>query len=163
MKNKKLMYILLPVTAIVWGLIIYKIISAVSSDEDFVNTNSIPPTIGTKDSIPVREITLLANYRDPFLGKPITKIDRTVNNTKRQLNIAPITVANVVPAAIWPQISYVGIIENKKKMSKVAILRIDNSELLLKEKDVSNNILVEKIYKDSIQLVFNKERKIFKK
>ena len=155
------MYILLPLTVIVWGLIIYKIISAVDNDEDIISRSHDSPSLALADTISLHEINLIANYRDPFLGKSIVKVNRPSISHNRQVNLTQVT--SVVAPIMWPQISYVGIIENKKKKTKVAILRIDNTEFLLKEKEISNNVLIEKILGDSIQVVFNKERKIFKK
>src|SRR6185369_15425411 len=101
MKSKRAVFILLLLVIIIWGLIAYRIYSTIKSDEispiknDFVNNfESVSPN---------EDFKLVANYRDPFLGK---LMDVNVTRSKAKVPVA------IIPLQ-WPEIKYKGIIKNQ--------------------------------------------------
>jgi hypothetical protein len=67
MKNKKMLFILIPGTLIVWGLIIYKIVANMNPDDNVVVARQ-STTISKNEEL-VDSFSINPSYRDPFLGK----------------------------------------------------------------------------------------------
>ena len=159
MKSKKTVYILLVVVAGIWGTLFYKIFSGLGGDNDIKsNTIQIPQTLIANSFSDT--FSLIANYRDPFLGKQLApKIVSdnppvTVNKTKSQ---------PVVNSSQWPAITYSGMVKNDNSNKTLALLFINGNSQTLKQGDLIENIEVVKIYRDSVLLKQGKEKKFFKK
>jgi hypothetical protein len=104
MKNKKNIFLLVPAVLLIWGIVGYKIYASLNSTNDvaIVDNNAIefrPEVI-----IEVEKFTINANYRDPFLGK-------LYNNAKKSSNLIK---KNVKPTAVFPVITYNGMISPKQ-------------------------------------------------
>lgn len=108
MKKKNVTYILVVSTVLLWGAIVYRIVSYTKND------NIIQP-IEDKRIQPMRNDTfdfgLMLNYRDPFLesDRKNTKTGQ-VRNTGREVTIH-------VPEP--PMFKFKGVIRNKKNMYAV--------------------------------------------
>ena len=80
MKNKKYIYLLIPLTIVIWGLIIYKIVSykgdGYESFKKEIKNNNTQDIIISDDTF-----SLFLNYPDPFLKQKELPIK---SNTKRQ-------------------------------------------------------------------------------
>jgi hypothetical protein len=168
MRNKKLLYLLLPITAIVWGLVIYKIMQSLdTTGEENYDIAEIKP-IETINVVP-DTFNLLLNYRDPFLAyRPTVRrnVSATFTMNKADLSISnfikpPEKAASVSTTATnpWPVIEYHGLIENSQNKSKVAMIHIDNAVHLMLEGHTTSGIKLTKILPDSIQVEFNKQKK----
>lgn len=71
-KNQKT-YVLLAMVLIIWGILGFKVVKGLGSNEPIPERNQIAQpyvakTAGKRDSI-----FISANYRDPFLGTPVKK------------------------------------------------------------------------------------------
>lgn len=142
MKNKKSIYVLIPVVLLIWGLVISKFISfsnpevSTTVKEDF---SLEPLTIKEKDSL-----VITVNYRDPFLGKmyvPV-KAKTNTNNVKGKINrIEPI---------VWPNVIYKGMVSDTKSKQKVFMLIINGQFYLMKEKDTEQDITLKSGNRESI-------------
>src|SRR5258708_1692147 len=103
MKNKKVVILLLVLTAGIWGTVIYRIFKTVhkkdrvqiKAAESKSNFSYLPDTF-----------SIVADYRDPFLGK------RAVMEVPKKTSSGPVKPkpAPVVNIIKWPAISYAGII-----------------------------------------------------
>jgi hypothetical protein len=155
MKNKKLLYILVPAVVIVWAAVAFSIFSHVhSSDTNFeeINLHVNSKTVKNDSS----GYQLIANYRDPFNAGMRTANEEDISEQERlnrlQKMNQPIT---------WPQIEYQGMIIHNKKW--VVLLKINNSNLIMKEGDEQFNIKLLKMYNDSVLLKYQKNNKVFVK
>jgi type II secretory pathway component PulC len=168
MKNKKLIYFLLPAAALVWGLIIYKVSAGLAGEEETIGRRLIKPKSSNSDQVLEDTITLIANYKDPFLVKGRSK------NFHRSLPLSAASVRPVRPVVQtpqqpvkeviqWPSIEYMGLIENKDAATRIVILHIAGKQYLLKEKESAEGVLLAKVEKDSLKVVFSKEIKFIKK
>lgn len=167
MKNKKLVYILLPVAVLVWGIILYRIIKAVdvSAEQD-----PYKPHLKEVPGKPVAKqdtFQLILGYRDPFLprrkaAKVEVKRSALTASAQKQRSQPHATQSVVIPVQ-WPAVSYQGFVENKRTKTKIAMLKIGEHDQLLDEGDVALGIKVLSVYADSIQLSFGKEVKFIKK
>ena len=157
MKNKKFSYVLIPVVALVWGLIIYKVYQSWFAEAEFaVVENSAPPP-SKSPVLQKTTIELIADYRDPFLGKsynpqPKPKIAKAPKPVKKK---------EVKPPQPWPEISFQGIIKNTQSGAKLGLLKIDGKSTICREEQVINEITVQQIFSDSILLSFHKEKRAF--
>lgn len=152
MKNKKSIYVLLPIAVIIWGIIAYKIITGLNSDN---NDNFIEhANLKYENIIEADTFSLILAYRDPFLGKNII-IQNDV--PEYQSNPYPQNKTNIVqkpeenkPApVIWPKLAYKGIIQNNKTNNYVSLVIINNQKFLLSEGQELSGIKLLKAYKDS--------------
>src|SRR5436190_1487204 len=101
MKNKKIVYLLLVVVVLIWGIIFYRIFSAVGAPDN--NTSNMNPTIEkSADKTEVDTFNIDGNYRDPFLGtmqveKPVIRSTTAIKIVKEE---------KFIPKLTWPFIGY---------------------------------------------------------
>jgi hypothetical protein len=159
MKNKKLTYFLIVVVAGLWGLIIYRIIGAVSADND--TTSSPVSTSAVKEayndfSIPGDTAKLLLNYRDPFgLVKPkdtvIVKSDKSLSHKS-----LPVVIK---PAMNWSFITYSGYIRNPSTKKLIALVSINGQSMTLSEGESKSQVKLIKNLGDSIKISYGGKTK----
>lgn len=163
MKDKKVTYFLIPLVAIVWGILIYKIISGISSNDSEINAPITKINIPEENVLNVDTFELLVNYRDPFLGK--NNRDETSSSDAKNIvktKPAKTVVKPIIPIKQFNFIEYNGQITNKGK-NKVAILTISNESKLLNEGEKFQDFRLDKIYEDSIKIFYENQYVIIKK
>ncbi len=169
MKNKKLMYVLLPAVVVVWGLILFRLMDALNEPE----TDGIPPApAATKQATFAMPgpVVLHPDYRDPFLGNT-PAIDPAGNAAPRFSR--PVRVTAMVPtpantppapvAVVWPAVQYVGLIHNGTSQARVALLRINGKSHMTGQGSQADGITVKAIARDSVGLLFGGELKYVRK
>ena len=82
MKNKKNLYILLPIVLLIWGAVMYQFFSFSTIEE--LQTDTSNEFVLKHIAIKERDtVAINVNYRDPFLGKMYSeKINGTVAKKK---------------------------------------------------------------------------------
>jgi len=166
MKNKKLVYILLPVAILIWGGIIFKIISYYFDK----NTPDIVMTDNTMMNFPKNAIdtfSLLLNYPDPFLKSMAVfsnpgNVSYQRNNSKSTVGLNNRNTKEIVKVN-WPAIVYGGIIKNKESKKTCSIVKINGVEHIMSVGDVYNDVHLLKLYKDSVVVSFKNNKKTFVK
>ncbi len=172
MKNKKLLYILLPAVLVIWGGIFYRIYDAVSGKDDTKDT----PTTAVQKPAPSQladTTQLLANYRDPFLDGVVGLSDRSYGVIGvRTSAVVPVPVVMVTPPPTpivvtppvpWPAIQYKGMIQNANSASKIALLQMNGKSYMVSEKQAVQEVQITTIHKDSVGVRFRSEEKYFRK
>jgi hypothetical protein len=159
MKNKKLVYLFIPLALLIWGNIIYKIVAPANSgnENQFQSVQQIENS--TADDM---NDTFLINpdYRDPFLGKMVKKpTDVTSSPFTTSVNI----VKSTPVSSTWPTIVYLGIIKNQKSNKQLTLVQINGQSYSMKIGESINAIELCKVCKDSIEMKFGKEKKFFRK
>lgn len=153
MKNKKLTYFLIVAVLGVWGIIIYRIIGAMSADND----TTLPATIPTVKesyndfSIPKDTTKLLLNYRDPF-GLTGQKDTTTLKPVK-----SPVHSSSTVPAkptVNWSFITYAGYVRNPTTKKLIALVNINGQSTTLSEGESKNQVKLLKNLRDSIKISY---------
>lgn len=145
MKNKKSIYILLPLVLFIWGTVMYQLFSF-SNSEDLpsVTSNGIslkPIKISKRDSF-----TINTNYRDPFLGKMYSS--ETVKSTKKR------TTPKKAEPLVWPTIQYKGIVSDTKEKSKIFMLVINNQTHLMRKGQIENEIYLKEGDRESVYVKY---------
>jgi len=155
MKNKKLLYILIPCTLLLWGMIIYKIFSVTTGDDtdSFKSAKFIPGIINKTVS---DTFSIYPSYRDPFLGTVNKKTGLTNHTNVPKKITAPVLIKPTIP---FPQITYGGLIKNTQSNKQLVMVLINGQSNIMKIGDVVNEVELTKIFRDSIEVRFLKEKK----
>ena len=154
MKNKKLLYVLIPLSTIIWGMILYKIISVIKKPV-IIPEQFLVHSIKGCDSKQEDTFSIIANYRDPFLGELSKSYEQSeINNTAPVKNV---TLKQLV--FNWPLITYKGLIENKKASHKTGIIHFNNKSCLIREGDTLQGVSFFRLFKDSVKLKSGKQFK----
>ncbi len=175
MKNKKSIYILLPVALIVWGLIGYKIYAFISS-KDELDSKSLNTVIQQEDEVleDAIEYKLLLDYPDPFFRKSnhkttaAKKVDLQSRGVAFQMNENTSTVTtkqNSNKKAIQLQdVKYMGCIVNKENNKTYACLNYKGISYMLCKNEKFENLIMRAIHADSVSIeMANKKHTIQRK
>ena len=145
---------LVPVVLGIWGYIGWKIYDGMQGDDAAALPALAAPAAGGTRMVP-DTFQLVANYRDPFLGKveaPRTNISNSNAPKAPQLPKPP------APTASWPSITYGGMIK-KKEGPPFALLTVAGSDYLVKAGEKAGDVQVISISRDSIFVAWGKEKR----
>ncbi|MFY0482525.1 hypothetical protein ACI6PS_07950 [Flavobacterium sp. PLA-1-15] len=148
MKNKKNLYVLLPVVLFIWGAVLYQFFSY-SDNGEMVSVSSgtfnpKPLSIKPRDTFSID-----VDYRDPFLGKIYPSTSNKINKKstgKRQIKKEE--------SIVWPSIVYKGIVSDSKDKTKVFMLIINGRTFLMKRGDVENDVFLKEGNRESIYVKY---------
>jgi hypothetical protein len=175
MNSKRSVYLLLPLVALVWGLIGWRIWAAAGGPEEALPTDhpTLPKTAQTSTRLP----RLLLGYGDPFKpaaggGRapsppPVATALPAAAATPAPGRLAfPVRPAEPTPAKPvvtidWPHIKYLGTITHANGQAQVALLDIDNEELVVKVGHSAHDIRVVQLFRDSVQLTYKSQKRSF--
>lgn len=161
MKNKKLLYLLVPLTLLLWGSIILKIFNSLSGNGEAKSLNQNESLIKNEEIVFTDTFSLVLNYSDPFLGNGISKVANSGNTTAPPAK--NIKEKQIIVATTWPEINYKGLIRNQKSSKQLALVEINGQGNTMRAGESFNNVELTKVFKDSIEVKFGKERKYIKK
>jgi len=169
-KNKKILYFMIPLILLVWGVVFSQLYSFFFAKP--ITVVQEPESIINIDEIKEETFSIIADYRDPFLGNKVrvsrsrsvsvsTGTSRQQSNSQRGQNTSRKVESIQQP---WPSILYMGMIKNKDNLDrKVIFVKIDNKEYKVKEGDVVNFVTINEINKEFIKVSFQKETKTITK
>lgn len=150
MKNKKNIYILLPLVIAVWAAVLFQFFSFTNSDEVVAADNTEfsfkPLKVNKRESF-----TINVNYRDPFLGK--TYVEETASKTK-SINPKTVKAVKQPEALVWPKIIYEGLISDSKGKNKIFMLVINDKNHFMKIGDTENEIFLKDGDKESVYVKY---------
>jgi hypothetical protein len=159
-KNKKMMqYLVMLATAGIWGVVGYRIYTAYHASDPRPDNEDHFIVSADSTSLP-DTFSIMANYRDPFLDK--------MQAEKPPLKTNPVKTTTPLPVVkktelTWPPITYEGMIRNEQSKKLLAIVHINGQGMMLKPGEAFSEIILSKVFKDSIELVMGKEKKIVRK
>ena len=166
--KKKINIVLIIIVLTVWGFVASKTVSQYFFlDKKAINIDKSNSELSinkiNKDTFSLDQIT-----RDPFLNKE-SSIAISVSTQTQYFKKSTLKkkAANEIveqkEVILWPFISYHGYINSKDRNNEVLILVNINKKLYkLKLNEQSEGVTLKKVYKDSIELNFNREKKIFR-
>jgi len=152
MRNKKNIYFLLPAVLLIWGLLGYRLFSAVqpnNTSTDLVTSDISFEPNKFKESEP---FTIMTNYRDPFLGTITTanrKNKKSTNKRKSQ------------PIEPFPQIVYKGLVSSQNNKQQIFIIGLDGKQHFFKKNQSINGVKLRKGNAKSISLKFQGQQQTF--
>ena len=159
MKKKTTILVMSPIVILVWGFAFYKLFASF-----FATPNYAKPI--TNEVVNIEEIQkdtfdIVANYRDPFLGKRATQ--KQVYSSKQSSKPHRIVKVEKKAEQPWPTITYKGMIKNNNSDRRVGIAMINGKEYLVKQGDEIQSVKFIVIGKQSIEVSFQKEKKTITK
>jgi hypothetical protein len=169
-KNKKAIYILIPLNIFIWCYLGYSIYSGLKEDDlpEISNNISTIKLDELKDSVAYK---LSINYKDPFLregekSKVYSSNGSGNNNTNHNPSPKNIPVKTPsVAAIVKPQteVKYLGLVKNNTTGNSTALLTINGKSYLVKKGDVVEGISIKNISNESIELKEGKKSLLIKK
>ncbi|PCJ95000.1 MAG: hypothetical protein COA50_11580 [Flavobacteriaceae bacterium] len=125
MKKNKKTYVLLSVVLAIWGILGYKIIVGIGSDDVQRNEMALVETY-----VPIKvkkrdTFVILANYRDPFLGTMPKKAE-----VKNKRNVVP--KKTVLPKK---DITYSGSVSQSNTNNRMFFISIDGQQYIMSKKE----------------------------
>lgn len=154
MKNKKSIYILLPIVLFIWGAVVYQFFSFSSDkipDDQNQNTAIKPFVIKPQDTS-----TIKVNSRDPFLGKMTSSEPKSTVPSVKKINKEPV----VKEELIWPNVAYKGIVSDIKDKVKVYMVIINGKTFLMKKGDVEEGVKLKDGDRETVYLLFQRDLKV---
>ncbi|CAM4116683.1 hypothetical protein SAMN06265348_103276 [Pedobacter westerhofensis] len=164
-KNKGVTYLLIAAVAVVWGIIIYRVLfTDPPSEQDFVAGPT--PVHEPFDEYIAKEDTLRLslNYRDPFLTNANANAAAAAEATA---TMAPVPHAAqpmkpIAPPVNWGAIKYTGYITNPKTKKQVSILTVNGKERMVAEGESLEGVKLLKNKRDSVLLSWMGKQKYIK-
>jgi hypothetical protein len=150
MKNKKNIFILLPLVLLIWGSVLYQFFSFTTAEEtqqlDANNFKIKPLKFKERDSF-----TIDVNYRDPFLGKMYAS---QKNDSLKNSNLKKSRTQKITEPLTWPTIVYKGIVSDTKDKTKIYMVIIAGKTFLMRKGAVENEIFLKDGDRESIYVKY---------
>lgn len=165
MKNKKFTYLLGAAVLLVWGLILYRVFAAVSTDDTPIASSNINSQSGKNagnDYALTKDTThLLLNYRDPFHEEPVKDTTKVVPVHKliRQDEQLKRRSSALIPQPNWNMFRYTGYIRNPHSKKLIALISYNGKSIMLGEGESSGEVKLLKNLRDSIKIAYNGKTK----
>lgn len=160
MTKKKINIVLLLLVVGVWGSILYNVVGQYFLKNEIQPFNSAI-TLDTKIKLITKDTFEMALLnRDPFLSidSKIQKSLIPISNFKKNVS----NVNKSSKTVSFPSVYYFGYITTESNQSTV-LLKIDNRKVKLSLNQEHEGVRLQKIYRDSIIILFNKESKVILK
>ena len=167
MNKKKLNYILLPLVLLIWGWVIYTVVSGFSNDNEGYVLQSSLPTVQMEE-MTQDTFVLLANYRDPFLKRTYTNYSSgsstTNNNPKKQTNNKKAETEKPKKKPVdFSFIRYGGRVKNQKTGKHVGMLNVNGRDFLVNEGEMVGQVKLIQLLEDSIKVSYQNNYAFIKK
>lgn len=150
MKNKKALYILLPVVIFVWGFIAFKIFGHLNRKDPVPLTQGNRQTEEQNNNVP-DTFNLINDYRDPFLNRT-TPTKKTVSKRVKKVKTDNKRI-------VWPDIKYTGRMVNQHTNKSLVSLTINGKEWIFRKGEHKDNITLLRAYDDSVKVKYEQEIK----
>jgi hypothetical protein len=146
-------YFLVAGAAVVWGLIIYRVASALHDNDP--KALSTRPASSFNYTTKADSFLLIADYPDPFIAAEYDEdtVQAVVDKNAGQVNV----ISSPVPSFDRSSVQYYGMIANRATRAKVASISIKGKLMLAKEKDEIEEFIIKKIENDRLVIVWKGE------
>ena len=154
MNSKIKTYLLLTGVLLIWGIIGYKIIDGVNPDIPELKHKDFNASFSPMKSKDIDTFSIKMLLRDPFLGT-LTKNNGGTKKTQKSTTLSK--------KEDLKTITYKGLVKKQNTSEKVFVLRIDNSEYLLKVGQSVDKIKLVSGNTESIKVLENKSYRTIKR
>lgn len=166
MGKKKINILLIIVVLGLWGTVAYKAVDHFFSPEVLVANENILNKEFNLDEVNKDTFQLKKVARDPFLNTQNKSFDSVFKKDYSKIPIKKIKSSTIVvrPKEItnWPSIFYYGYIKSKSKDEELVLVKIDDRLYKLRKYDQVREIILKQVYNDSIELNYNKQKRIIR-
>lgn len=160
--KKQIKYLLLVGVALIWGIVLYKVIRGLNNEDSIVR-----PSKGVNNNVAKasakKSYDLLPHYSDPFGAEEFE--DMSISNADTLIKISPIpaiAITEKIPENI-SFVKYKGSVMNSTTKKMVGILSINGKDEYVKPKVRLNEITILQIKKDKIFIKYHKNNFWIKK
>ncbi|WP_097045178.1 hypothetical protein [Flagellimonas pacifica] len=119
-------YLLLGIVLLIWGIIGFKVLSALSPEDETLalaeNVNFEPKEVAEKDTF-----NILVNYRDPFLGTLSLSKKRTKKVVKKR-------------EVQFPSVNYTGLITDQNTKNHIFFVTISGNQYLMRVGNTQSDV-----------------------
>lgn len=159
MKGKATAKLLLPLVIAIWAMIGWKVYAAMNKDGDANNVSYHAPEIAAHGKALPDSVVLIANYRDPFLDK-VVEVKRNAAANSSAVVVKPKAEAPPKATASWPKLGYYGLVKRNGDAKTVGFLSVDGESHFVQSGTVIGEVKVLRMWKDSVEVVWGKERRV---
>lgn len=155
MKNKKTLYFLIPLVALIWGIVIWKAFAYKPS-----STAEVIPhySMAVQEELDTLRYEVIANYRDPFLRSSSGRAPKTVSQAKKRENNMKKVKVNSVHGTPRPEgLVYHGLIDGRQ--DRVGLLELGSSRLLVEEDSMVKEYRILSVEPDTLRISY--QEKVF--
>ncbi|MCR9171959.1 MAG: hypothetical protein NXI10_05680 [bacterium] len=159
MKSKALTYVMLVVVGIIWYQVFFRVKNNLLGEDDTIpNPNQ---SFEQVNAMARDTVDLQVNYRDPFrYEKMTTNLPLLSESPKPPANPRAAMNRNPKPQFAWPNISYHGLIRNRKSSKPLALIRVDGLVYNLRLGDeIFNSIYIKSIEPEMLTIKYKKLEK----
>jgi hypothetical protein len=162
MKNKKTAWILLPAVLSIWGFLGWKLYAAMNTESLPTRNFSNAQTGYSEDQLIPDTYRLLLDYPDPFLAAVKSESAHTV---KKSSQSSGITIPKIAPVTTttWPEIQFAGLVKSPKDGKMVGFLSVNGVSHFVKNQDVIEELLILKLWNDSVKVSLGRETRMVRK
>ncbi len=155
LNNPKFIVLLLVLVVATWGSFFYKVYDYTTGEDVEMTANPITTAIVTTNAALGFSAPQL-DYPDPFFKttKQKKKIVRPVATSLEKKE-------KTKKGVRWPQVKYKGLIKSAKKIS--GIVEINGRSHIAFEKDSIEQIIIHRLWQDSIEVAYQEEVKVIQK
>lgn len=148
MKNKKLLYVLIPLAALIWGMIMRQVFSYKQGSEQNITLTVSSPESEIRDTT---RYVVEGGYRDPFLRSGQLTTSNTPATKQNKIRAIKVNEANslVTPSGIV----YRGVISGISV--KIGLLEYNKQKMLVKEKESLGDYQVVHVGEDSLRIIYH--------
>lgn len=150
----------------IWGIVIYRIFAGMSDDDTNFSQTQVSKYIDI-DSVS-ETYSLIASYRDPFLGKSYVPKSINTNSSipkppKKAITPAPKPIETPKPIVYidWSFIQYNGLISNKGTSKLVGLVKIKGTDHIVNVNSTIGDVKITFLSKDSVGILFQQQKKMF--
>jgi len=147
-------YLLLTGVLLIWGIIGYKILTGINPDVPELKHEGFNASFTPIKNKDIDTFSIQKTSRDPFLGT-LTKNKGGTKKTQKS--------TTVLKGEGLKTITYKGLVKKQNTSEKVFVLRIDNSEYLLKAGQSADKIKLVSGNTESIKVLENKSYRTIKR
>lgn len=154
-KNKKTLFVLVPLTIFIWSYVGYTIYSYFHDDYEFLEHEYKAPLVKLKKNDTI-DYKLALNYPDPFLKKEVRSKpnNQTNNNPKPQINPVPQKTIATLPKL---EVKYMGVVENKTSGAATGLISINGKSYLVKKGEMVEGVLIKSLSSEKLEVKIGKE------
>lgn len=166
LKNKKAIYLLIPLNLLIWGFFAYRIFAAFNETEA-VAEHVVTTQGKTRITIEAGTYKLELGYKDPFL-KDLKRDEygdqqNQIPNEKPQIKNVVKTKQPTAEPKLLPEIKYMGLIKNTTTGSTTALVSVNGQSRLIKQNESIDGIVFKSFNKDSLVAKWGRERIVARK
>jgi len=159
MKNRKTLYILIPSVALIWGLIIWKVLDF-EKEEILISSHGL--SINEVGKVDTTHYKLTINYGDPFLRRARqTKVAASSQPAKRENRIKKVDMKSMTGPVKPVGLVYRGLISCNEE--RIGLLEFGEQKRLIKEKSMIGEYKIISVENDSLTIVYQEKEYVYGK